>query len=137
MLDDERGASTFARMTTPLFETLERIELLENLTDGWLDGVGRRMQLASLAGARELCAELWREHLPLPLIEPTPAGTLLLVWALEGATVSAESTDHRFVVFMHDDERSASAEHPRATPQELVLILRTLCEALAPLDPSV
>jgi hypothetical protein len=61
-----------------------RLEAMSLMADGWYDGKGSAPDKDKLAAIAGTLIGAYPEHLPLPLIAPTPEGNLLLEWNLPG-----------------------------------------------------
>ena len=68
----------------PFFQLAEKIERLNVLNDGWLDGNGSALNKDQLALVSERFVELYPEGIDLPSIFPTPEGDLLFEWDMPG-----------------------------------------------------
>jgi hypothetical protein len=55
-----------------------------DLEDGWLDGKGKAPNKTILPKVAKQMVERYPEHLPLPVIAPTPEGNILLEWMAYG-----------------------------------------------------
>jgi len=66
------------------YELSARFDALLALADGWLDGNGVAPDKTKLRHVAEKIAGHYPEHLPLPVIAPTPEGNLLLEWDAPG-----------------------------------------------------
>ena len=97
-------------------------DALSDLLDGWLDGVGKAPDPASLARVAENIVGHFPENLPIPAIVPTPEGNLLLEWSLPGSPSldvvlpALTAAFHAFLPDGSDLDREFALSEARAWP---------------------
>ena len=64
------------------FDVPSRLEELERLEDGWLDGEGRALDKRGIRWFVEMFERSFPNDLPLPYIYPTADGNIQLEWTL-------------------------------------------------------
>ena len=67
-----------------------RLEELERLEDGWLDGEGRALDKKGIRWFAEMFERSFPDDLPLPYVYPTVEGNIQLEWTLGNYELSLE-----------------------------------------------
>lgn len=68
----------------PNYQLAARFEALSNLNDGWLDGGAVAPDKEKLLLVADRVVRLFPDHLPPPVVVPTPDGNLLFEWDGKG-----------------------------------------------------
>lgn len=77
-------------MKQPQTNVVERLRQLHHLSDGWIDGQGRKPPVAGLIWLQENWTRYWNSDLPTPFVYPTLAGGVQMEWSIGDVEASLD-----------------------------------------------
>jgi hypothetical protein len=84
----------------PPINIADRMEKLENLSDGWLDGEGKALSKTGIQWFKDKFNQFFK-NAPTPKIYPTPEGGLSLEWQINRHDISLEINLDNYSAYWH------------------------------------
>jgi hypothetical protein len=100
----------------------KRLEELEALQAGWLDGGGARPDISALNHARRTLAELLNFDVPQPRVFATPEGGIQAEWTVDNREISVTFESDSKLYAIAVDLVSGESEEPELTEADLAQI---------------